>query len=43
MALPFRRARRAPRPRLRAPLPALERSNHVVAARRRRPDLFHQP
>ena len=38
---PFRRARphRAPR----APLPALERSHALVAARHRRPDLFHQP
>jgi hypothetical protein len=43
MSLSLRRARRQAAPRLRAPLPALERSNHVAAARHRRPDLFHQP
>ena len=43
MRSPFRRAPSQPLPRPRAPLPALERSQQLIAARRRRLDLFHQP
>jgi hypothetical protein len=44
MSMPLRRTRRRQAmPKLRAPSPALERSNAYAAARRRNPHLFHTP